>query len=271
MSEQPEVGSQGSEVGDQRSEIGNRNPEPVRRSNDQAAALGHPSYVWRAGQTRRFDMIRQWARVAGADVLVDGAGVGMYSRHLAETGAHVISLDIVEDDILQASQVVNGCLVGAAERLPFPAASFDTVLSHEVLEHVRDDAQTLAEIARVLRPGGRFLLFVPNRLYPFETHGHYWKGEYHFGNTPLINYLPDRWRNRLAPHVRAYRSSELERLLAPLPLRVIHHTQIYPGYDNIIYRFPRMGRLVRGATYTLENTPLRAFGISHFLVAERAD
>ncbi|MCO6451443.1 MAG: class I SAM-dependent methyltransferase [Caldilineales bacterium] len=261
--------SEKAEGRDQKSEVGSRNPEPIRRSNEQAAALGHPSYVWRAGQVRRFDMIRQWGKLEGADVLVDGAGVGMYSRHLSAAGAHVVSLDIVEEDIMQAAQVVNGCLVGAAERLPFPSASFDTILSHEVLEHVDDDAKALTEVARVLRPGGRLLLFVPNRLYPYETHGHYWKGEYHFGNTPLINYLPDRWRNRLAPHVRAYRKSDLRRLLDPLPLHILHFSQIYPGYDNIIYRFPRLGRLVRGATYTLENTSLRTFGLSHFLVAER--
>ena len=48
-----------------------------------------------------------------------------------------------------------------------------------------------------------------------------------------------------------------------------HHTQIYPGYDNIIYRFPRLGRMVRGTTYALERTPLRVFGISHILVVEK--
>lgn len=241
----------------------------VRRSDEKAALLGHPSYVWRAGQQRRFEMLKQWARVQDADVLVDGAGIGMYSHHLALAGARVVSLDIDHPSMVIAGQSLDRCVVGACEALPFPANRFDTVFSHEVLEHVEDDAMALAEIMRVLRPGGRLVLFTPNRLYPMETHGHYWKGEYHFGNTPLINYLPDRWRNQLAPHVRAYTGNDLRRLFAPLPARVLHHSQIYPGYDNIIYRYPRLGRLVRGATYTLENTPLRAFGISHFLVAEK--
>lgn len=256
--------SQSTGIGDQRSEVG-----ATRRNLEKAAALGHPSYVWRAGQQRRFDMIGQWARVAGADVLVDGAGLGMYSRHLAAAGARVASLDIDHASMVIANAATGRCTVAACEALPFPAASFDTVLSHEVIEHVQDDAAACAEIARVLRPGGRLVLFLPNRLYPFETHGHYWRGEYHFGNTPLINWLPDRWRNQLAPHVRAYTRGDLRRLLAPLPLRILHHRQVYPGYDNIIYRFPRLGKLVRAATYALENTPLRIFGISHFLVAER--
>ncbi len=119
--------------------------------------------------------------------------------------------------------------LAACEALPYPQNSFDLVLSHEVLEHVNDDRQAVAEMVRVLRPGGRAVIFVPNRLYPFETHGHYWRGEYHFGNTPLINYLPDPLRNRLAPHVRAYTAQGLRHLFLGQPVRILHHTQIYPG------------------------------------------
>lgn len=241
----------------------------TRRSADKAAALGHPSYVWRAGQQRRLDLICRWAAVEGADILVDGAGIGMYSRHLAALGARVTSLDIDFASMVAARQHVPACVNGACENLPFATASFDAVLSHEVLEHVGDDAAALREIRRVLRDGGRLVLFVPNRLYPFETHGHYWRGRYHFGNTPLINWLPDRWRNRLAPHVRAYTGRQLQTLVQQSGLQIIHHSQIYPGYDNIIYRLPPLGRLIRGVTYALERTPLRRFGISHLLVAQK--
>ncbi len=240
-----------------------------RRDLQKAAALGHPSYVWRAGQERRFGLIRRWVRVAGARVLVDGAGVGMYSHHLEQAGAWVVSVDIDFPSMVQARGRTAHPLVAAGEQLPFPAGTFDTVLSHEVLEHMQDDAAALAEMARVLKPGGRAVIFVPNRLYFFETHGHYWKGQYHFGNTPLINYLPDRWRNRLAPHVRAYRARDLRRLIAPLPFRVVHWTQIYPGYDNIIARSPVLGKTLRRVTRFFEKTPLRVFGISHLLVLER--
>jgi hypothetical protein len=61
----------------------------------------------------------------------------------------------------------------------------------------------------------------------------------------------------------------MRRLFDRLPGRVIVHTQIYPGYDNVMARRPRLGRLLRSITYTLERTPLRALGLSHFLVFEK--
>ena len=112
-------------------------------------------------------------------------------------------------------------------------------------------------------------MFVPNRLYPFETHGIYWRGRYRFGNAPLVNYLPSVLRNRLAPHVRAYTVRSLRHLFADLPVRVVHHTQVFPGYDKLAARVPALARLLRAVTYTLERTPLRWFGLSHLLVLER--
>jgi hypothetical protein len=120
-----------------------------------------------------------------------------------------------------------------------------------------------------LRPGGRAIVFCPNRLYPFETHGHYWRGQYHFGNTPLINWLPDAARNRLAPHVRAYSRAGLRALFDGTPARIVHHSVVFPGYDNIVRRRPELGALLQRVTYRLERSPLRWFGLSHFLVVER--
>lgn len=238
----------------------------------QADTRGVPSLVWRAGQDRRLAMIQAAAGerlVFGSRVLVDGCGVGMYLQALRQFTPTVAGLDIEPARVAESrghSPLVN---VAAGEHLPYPRDCFDLLLSHEVIEHVQDDARSLAEMVRVLRPGGRAVIFCPNRLYPFETHGHYWRGRYHFGNTPLINYLPHRWRNKLAPHVRAYTAGDLRCLLAGLPVRVVSHTQIYPGYDNLVARRPALGRLLRRLTYALEQTPLRAFGLSHLLVVEK--
>jgi hypothetical protein len=85
----------------------------------------------------------------------------------------------------------------------------------------------------------------------------------------LVNWLPTRLRDRLAPHVRAYTSRDLRRLFEGLPARIVHHTQIYPGYDKIVARTAALGSLLRTVTYALERTLLRAFGLSHFLVVEK--
>jgi SAM-dependent methyltransferase len=237
--------------------------------HDGLAERGAPSYVWRAGQERRLAMIRRWGQVSGAHILEAGCGVGQYAAHLLEDSPHVYAFDIELERAQVAHQRVPCVHVAAAERLPYPANTFDLILSHEVLEHVRDDRAALAEMARVLRPGGRAVIFCPNRWYPFETHGHYWRGKYHFGNTPLINYLPDVWRNRLAPHVRAYTWHGLRRLLDGLPLRVVYHTRIFGAYDNIIARAPVLGHALRAVLHLAERTPLRLFGLSHFWVVEK--
>lgn len=242
-----------------------------KQHSEQAALRGVPSLVWRAGQERRMGLIRQWTPLDGARALVDGCGVGMYVRGLQGQGARVWGLDVEHEHVAEAAANAPGAGLcqAAGEALPYPDGMFDLVLSHEVIEHVQDDRAYAAEMVRVLQPGGRAIVFCPNRLYPFETHGHYWRGVYHFGNTPLINWLPDPLRNRLAPHVRAYTRSGLRRLFDGLPARLVHHTVIYPGYDNIVYRWPEPGRMLRRVTYTLEQTPLRWFGLSHLLVVER--
>ena len=220
-------------------------------------------------------MISRWAKldddgIADARVLVDGCGVGMYASQFRRRYTdHVEAFDIEAERVAQAQIDTPHAVVAAAERIPYPADYFDTILSHEVLEHVQDDRAAIREMARVLKPGGRIVIFVPNRWYPFETHGHYWKGAYHFGNTPLINYLPNRWRNRLAPHVRAYTKRGLLRLFDGLPARVVHHRRIYGGYDNIIARLSAPARLLRDFLYVFEGTPLDTWALSHLLVVEK--
>ena len=86
---------------------------------------------------------------------------------------------------------------------------------------------------------------------------------------PLVNYLPSRLRNRLAPHVRAYTRGDLRRLTTGLPLKIIQRTIIFGAYDNLIARWPHAGRALRTLLQALERTPLRFLGLSHFIVFER--
>jgi SAM-dependent methyltransferase len=193
----------------------------------------------------------------------------MYAAQLAALGGSVVGLEYDFERAGEARRNLVQVVNAAGEHLPFADRAFDLILSHEVLEHVADDAAALGEMVRVLRPGGRMILFVPNRGYPFETHGIYWRGRYRFGNIPLVNYLPRKLRDRLAPHVRVYSTGDLERLFSGLPVRIVRRTVIFGAYDNIIARWPRIGRLLRLLLQGLEKTPLRFLGLSHFWVAER--
>jgi len=245
-------------------------------TDDKAIEWGHPSYVWGYGQERRLNLIRRFVRLEGRSILDVGCGLGMYVRAMGRFSQDVHGVDIDAEKVEQASRDLPNIRQAPAEELPYPDGTFDIVLSHEVIEHVADDRRAIAEAVRVLKTphgeteGGRLVIFAPNRFYPFETHGAYWGGEYHFGNIPLVNYLPDRWRNRFCPHVRAYTGRGLRRLLSGLPVRIVVHTQIFPAYDKVQRRRPTLGRNLRRITYALEGTPLRIVGLSHFMVVERS-
>lgn len=250
----------------------------TNRNLSKAALRGEPSYVWRAGQQRRFDMILKAAgeRVKGL-ILENGCGVGMYVEHLAQFGGTVIGLEYDFERAKEARENSPHIFNAAGESIPLPSSTFDLILSHEVIEHVRDDRAAIREMIRVLRnpdpvsgkPGGRAVIFCPNRGYPFETHGIYWKGEYRFGNKLFVNYLPRALRDKLAPHVRVYSTKDLEKLFAGLPVKFIERAIVFGAYDNIIARFGAFGKVLRGVLQSLEKTPLKMFGLSHFLVVEK--
>jgi SAM-dependent methyltransferase len=238
--------------------------------SDKAALRGEPSYVWRAGQERRLRLIQDaaGARLHGC-ILEDGCGVGEYLRRLAGEAKLAVGLEIELPRAVEAHGLGPAVTCGAGEHLPFPDASFDLVLSHEVLEHVQNDREAAVEIVRVLKSNGRLALFVPNRGYPFETHGIYWLGRYRFGNIPLVNWLPRRLRDRLAPHVRVYTTRDLERLFSGLSVRIVSRTVVFGAYDNIIARRPVIGKALRAVLQFCERTPLRILGLSHWWVLEK--
>ncbi len=240
------------------------------RNLEKAALRGEPSYLWRDGQQRRLDMILSAAgeRVKGI-VLEDGCGVGMYMHHLIPFAGNVTGLDYDYDRVRESAASGLKVYQAAGEHIPYPDESVDLVISNEVIEHVQDDRMAVEEMVRILKPGGRLILFCPNRGYPFETHGHYWRGKYHFGNTPLINYLPSKIRNILAPHVRVYSAGQLDQLFFGLPIKVIKKHIIFGGYDNLIVRLGVIGRFIRKTMQLMEKTPLKWFGLSHLWIIEK--
>ena len=89
-----------------------------------------------------------------------------------------------------------GAVQGDALALPFADGAFDRVIASEILEHIPDDEQAMAELARVLRPGGTMAITVPRT------------------GPEFINWaLSEEYHNVPGGHIRIYRQSQLvERL-----------------------------------------------------------
>jgi SAM-dependent methyltransferase len=107
-------------------------------------------------------------RYAAGDVLDTGCGSMPYRERILERASGYAGLDVEQ----RTAGVQYICSV--TDMAPVPSAMYDTVLCSEVLEHVAKPAAALAEIQRVLKPGGRLVLSVPflGRLHE-EPHDYY--------------------------------------------------------------------------------------------------
>src|SRR5262245_24229912 len=108
-----------------------------------------------------FRIVTRWLGQRRGRVLELAAGNGEFAVQVALRGFRVIAVDIdvqalrgAKDDDAQDIEWVGG----DATRLPFADSAFDVVVCNSALEHVADDARAVAEIRRVLRPGGRLIL-----------------------------------------------------------------------------------------------------------------
>lgn len=99
-------------------------------------------------------------------VLDCGMGPGRLLVELAQRGWTVAGVDVSREMVTLARsrlpEAAERLLHGSMESLPFPAASYDAAVSTGVLEYVDDVPRALAEVERVLRPGGHFILGAPN-------------------------------------------------------------------------------------------------------------
>jgi SAM-dependent methyltransferase len=236
----------------------------------KAIRLGHPSYVWRRGQDRRLNLMRQYVELRSKRILDIGCGLGMYVSQFRRFSDDVYGVDVDPDKVAQASQYLPNLRIAPAEELPFDDECFDVILLNEVIEHVDDDRRTIREAYRVLAPGGHIIIYAPNRLYPFETHGFFFAGKYHGPcNLPIIaNWVPNFVRDYFAPHVRIYTQPEIRGLFDGLNVEFVVQDHIFPGCDNWAER-GMWGRLFRDLMHAAEHSPLRRFGISHFFVVRK--
>ena len=129
-----------------------------------------------AALRRRVDIILSFLSPRPGDTILDvGCGVGTFAYHSARMGARACGVDYSSESIAVAKRLAGDFGVSgrveficcdAAGRLPYADASFDKAVAADFMEHI-DDTQkrsAIAEISRVVKPGGDIIVFTPNAV-----------------------------------------------------------------------------------------------------------
>ena len=242
----------------------------IQRTHDDRY-LGYPIEYGFTGVHKRLGVARRYIDWRGARVLDAGCGNGAYTVEIAREAASVVGSDIEVNRLLELARHARSLshvsvAYAPCEQLPFADARFDVAFCIETLEHVNDEALTLRELTRVLRPGGSLVLFVPNKRYVFETHGIRFRGKYlkHSYLYPFVSWLPRALHARLAI-ARIYTSGDMRRLL-----KSWHNVRIdwmMPPLDFL--NAPRLRQPLRRVISRIERGPLRRFGVSIAVIAQK--
>ncbi len=166
---------------------------------------------------------------------------------------------------------------GDLQDLDVEDGQWDHAMLNEVLEHVPDDRLGLSEVHRILKPGGLLFIFSPNRWFPFETHGVYWKrsGRPVPHWMPWVPYIPLGLGRRIFRYwARNYWPWELAALARGAGFEIVERSYIGLTFENISGRQPLLIRLLRplfrGLSNAMEHCPgLRCFGVSQVLVCRK--
>lgn len=134
--------------------------DPVDRARRYYDAFAATYEVGRDGRSRYHDLLDDLEvdlcapLVRGRSVLEVGCGTGLLLRRLAPLADEAVGVDLSPGMLARARERGLTVVEGDARALPFPDARFDVAVSFKTLPHVPDLAQALAELARVVRPGG---------------------------------------------------------------------------------------------------------------------
>jgi len=189
--------------------------------------------------------------VRGLRVLDAGCGHGYYFMGLALQGAQVVGIDLSPTDVRKGARLarrlglsnradgVSGAparyLAGSLTQLPFADGAFDVVVCNSVLEHIPQDGRALAEMSRVLRPGGRLVLTVDCDERPMTL--------------DVLGHLPAGWQRRLLkPAVLG--DANLEQGLRHYLADAYHVVHRY-DHDRLVKRISEHGLVPTAGQYYL--------------------
>ena len=215
---------------------------------------------------KRLQVLFKHLSLRNRRVLDLGCGNGSYTQEMAERAHSVIGVDAELSNLTSFVAPIPR-LLAFGEKLPFPSSTFDVVTMIEVLEHTTDDHAVLAECHRVLRPGGHLALFVPNKLYPMESHPCHIAKHSIGRNVPVVSWLPASIRKHLC-FARIYSKRQLLGMTRDKGFELEKLGYVYPPVDT--FPLPRKVKaLYRDFSWKLEESPLQIFGVSIFALLKK--
>lgn len=128
-----------------------------------------PFYRLLAAETAE-DLDRRYGPLRGATIVDLGCGPGFYTEAFRARGAEVIPVDNDPAELALAGEPPAGAVLADAGALPLPDGAVDGAFCSNLLEHTPDPASVLAEIERVLRPGGWAYISWTNWYSPWGGH-----------------------------------------------------------------------------------------------------
>jgi len=171
-------------------------------------------------------------------ILDAGCGSGAYLHLLSMYGSMVFGIDVNKTFLHQARAGITGGIIHLAcmslDAIGLQDGMFDFIICIETLEHVRKTERTIEELRRLLKLGGRILITVPYKWFPFETHG------VRFGSRvvsspfglgfPLLPLFPEYLRKRFAT-ANVFSANQLRRMLERNRFQVTRTCYLMPGFD----------------------------------------
>ncbi len=150
-------------------------------------------------------------------------------------------------------------------RIPVDDGSVDCLMSFTVLEHVENEMTVLKEMYRVLKPGGKLIVTVPNRWWVFETHGANLP-LLSWNRVPFVSWWPKGLHDRYA-RARIYRKREIRALVEEAGFTVTDNFNMTAPMDMIKWRPLR--RLFQTTLFRLDRTPFPFLATEIMLAAQR--